>query len=246
MSRKPSYLWPPIKVSADLPHAEIERLRRQFSGALLWASKRASAINSKAAMTDEWTDFVLDWWSGVGTESGLAVDAHPTGSVNWAESWQARRPKTMQPRGAIHEWMLDLALTTYPRYEGDYYSKANSDALLATSQGQLVVALESEWGNAGSARLNRGKVFEDALKLVHVRARLKVLCFGVTKESRSTKDSPRSSLVSELKALRERGGDGATPWLLFPVPWDKHPKDGILLKAKDESRDVKAAQRRAR
>lgn len=216
----------PSKVSTAPTEDEVEHLRQVFSRALLWASKRAITVNRKAAMTDEWTDFVLDWWAGVGRASDLTVDAHPTGVVDWAESWKVRRPKTMQPRGAIHEWMLDLALTTYPRYGGDYYSKVNSDALLATNQGELVIALESEWGSAGSARLNRGKVFEDALKLVHVRARLKVLCFGVTKAAGT------DALVAELEDLRAHGGDAATAWLLFPVPWDKHPDDGILLKAK--------------
>ncbi len=203
--------------------AEPGQLMRQFSQALRAVSRAAHKAASRAAMTDEWTDFVLDWWSAAARRSSLSVDTHSTrADVNWADQWRFDRPPTIPQRGVSHEFMLDLIGTNYPAYSNDFYTERYWDKV-GKVQGTIVLALESEWGSAGSAPLNRALVLEDALKLVHVRAKLKVLCFGVEFEH-------QDRLIEDIQRLRVKGGDGTTPWLLFPVPWDVHPFDGIHLK----------------
>lgn len=211
----------PVRFTTDLAPS-IEELRQRFSAALRWASEAAQAAGG--SMTYEWTDFVLDWWSAAARSSNFAVDMNASRpDVDWAQSWSPPSRGVIGRRGAGVEFMLDLCVTTYAAYTDDFYTQRYWDgALRGEDRREVLIAFESEWGSAGSPPLNRARVLEDALKLIHVQAKLKVLCFGV-------KSGNQEGLLQDIKVLRARDEVTSADWLLFPVPWDAHPKEGLYL-----------------
>ena len=114
------------------------------------------------------------------------------------------------------EFLLDLTHTTYPPYDKaswqtrEYWKEATARPL------EVLLALESEWGNRRSPMKNLADVMYDAAKLAAVRARAKVLVFASQGKSLEN----RKDLVGMLKNLREKANDSGTPWLLIDMPWE--------------------------
>jgi hypothetical protein len=207
----------PTNLDHDIEDSCRKDLHDRFHEALTWADGCDRRVSPRRSTTKEWTEFVLDWWASVGRLGKLAVDCRPgSDKIDWATTWNTERPDELPERGRSNEFLNDLIIASYPPYKGNFYTDGYWDGVLKGEPRQILVALESEWGAENSAAMNRGKVLEDATKLVHVRARLKVLVFGVKKDH-------AKSLIKDVSQLRERDEDPSTPWLLFPVPWDDSP-----------------------
>ncbi len=69
-----------------------------------------------------------------------------------------------------HEYLVDFCWTTWPT---DY------DSLARPHRYQVLLAAESEWGEPGSVAKHRDMVLDDFCKLVDIRARMKVLVYGL-------------------------------------------------------------------
>lgn len=159
-----------------------------------------------------WTEFVLDWFAATAAP-GLLVDAKARQDQrgNWRKRWGVGAD-VVPARQTQGEFMLDLVHSTYPPYNGEYWTPEYFERALA-GPCQVRLALESEWGDARSGDVTVAAVMHDAFKLPAVRANVKVMLFGTRKASGGPK------LFDMLTTLRTRAGDTA-PWLVLNLPWD--------------------------
>lgn len=158
--------------------------------------------------TEEWTEFVLDWWAQTAPE-GVLVDARR----HRVSAQQRRPPASAKARRCFGEFMLDMLHSTYPAYDTKYLSRAYWDRAL---EGPLHIrlALESEWGHQLNGNLSLAKILDDASKVASIRADLKVIIFAS-----NTKNNARHDIVDMLARLRTCA-DPAAPWLWLDVPWN--------------------------
>lgn len=88
------------------------------------------------------------------------------------------------------------------------------EALEEKGSCELLLAMESEWGNVVD-------VLEDAHKLAVVRAKVKILVFE------SKKTAVRGDVIDKVEKLRSSAKD-TDPWLIIDVP--RKLSDGIFAK----------------
>ncbi len=163
------------------------------------------SLNSKTAGPTDWTEFVLNWFADAARKDAL-VDARP--------------PRMKLSRETKGEFMLDLVHTSYPGYGANWQSRGYwEDAMKARGKLELLLALESEWGNRFSSERNLVEVLTDAAKLAAVRARVKILLFASPGKG-TTMEENRKELIGMISSLRKKADDLGTPWLLIDIPWE--------------------------
>ena len=164
--------------------------------------------------TADWTHFVLNWFSAT-ARKGLVVDAKR------ARAWGFGRPPrtralikelTGEDRDTRGESLFDLAHSDYPPYEEGWGTAAYWERALAEPR-QLFLVLESEWGKENSPGAIFAMVLEDATKLLHVDARVKVVIFG--SHSNDHRDQILRCGAQMAKIDRAKAA-----WLWFDVPWE--------------------------
>jgi hypothetical protein len=178
---------------------ELEECGRTFVQFLLDNRDTLFQLEGK-----EWTEVVLDWFSGT-ARSGTLVDAHPPKDAVTTELEQIRQK--VAKRTTVSEFMVDLCHSNFPPYTPHpFYGRAYWSVSLSEPR-EIHLALESEWGKANNAQANYAFVMEDATKLSAIRAKCKVLVFA------TASTEYREEVLAGVKSLRQVMSD-ATPWLL--------------------------------
>lgn len=170
-----------------------------------------------------WTDTLLDWfWAARG--EGVVVDARaaprpPDLTPGWRGQLARRCANFASPKGGrkTHgEFLFDLAHSTYPKQDTDYWTPKYWDRAFRKPP-ELSLALESEWGKLSAGVSNAGLVLHDAIKLLHASARAKVVIFASTNEkSRATTVKLAQKLV---ESDQSRLGTTRPAWLWVDIPW---------------------------
>lgn len=186
----------------DYSGAELERVADAF------VAEFGPRLGDHLATT-AWTERVLDWIEK--TKADFATT-------------DARPARDRRSRNTGGEFLFDLVHSTWPSYGEAWGTKAYWDRALAGQPPELLLALESEWGHARNAETNLHKVLEDASKLLHVRARAKVMLFA--SNSAANRDEIHGLLTRLIAADRT----GLCTWLLIDMPWDVKldPKKWLL------------------
>ncbi len=148
---------------------------------------------SREDTVENWTSFVMEWFSGAAGE----------GRVVW--------PPDPTSRGG--EFIVDHCHVQAPGLAagetwGGWYRRVLQEPL------KMSLALESEWGKSGTKDVSTTLVLDDALKLAFLRASAKVIVFA------SRDGSDRQPTLDLLNRMRASVSDDA-PWLWIDLPWRK-------------------------
>ncbi len=158
--------------------------------------------------TEQWTEYVLDWFA---CAAPTAFEGRPvTVDARSAKPRRAHRMKSLAQRKTWGEFIVDLAHTTYPGYDDDYWTMKYWERTLDGGPCQVLFALESEWANLNEVT-SRVAVLHDAAKVAAVNARAKAVVFA-------SRDGVHDALVNDIQRLRAVTRD-VTPWLWIDVPW---------------------------
>lgn len=212
------------------------------SAQLIDAINRVEAVKDQPIGNVDWTEAVLDCFANSAFEHAT-VDGRPS-----RRQPHGRRGAEVKltgglagiagsPRTTFGEYLFDLSHSSYPAYgtETSYRSDAYWAKALATPP-EIYLVLESEWGKAGATTFSLSAVMEDASKLLHVCARVKVVLFASTTEE--NRERVLNLAGTMVRADVTRTNSGAAPtWLWIDVPWSwvKHqPKCWISSGSKLE------------
>ena len=116
----------------------------------------------------------------------------------------------------ISEYMIDFALTTYPK-------ERRWDSECAPLPGNLcyevLLAAESEEGDEGNVDINTIKALEDFIKLVDIKSRIKVLVYrSPLNHIEDGFASVKAGMIRLLQRHARFAQDDAQ-WLLVGIPW---------------------------
>lgn len=200
--------------------AEVRRIAAAFVACL--DGERAH-FEQHHAPTWQWTDKIVDWWSGSAPAAGVVVDAHPVSTKRGYRD--AVLDRIAPPFTARYgECMLDLTHTRFETYGADYGTiEYWRRAYASTASPELLLALESESGKRGARGINTHDVLEDASKLLPVAARVKVMVFA-------SHDSGERDVILEIARLMlakdytARSRPCVWAWIDLPwASWRRHP-----------------------
>ncbi len=203
-------------------HRFDEYTRKEAEAVAETFIRQARKMTHANVDTELWTEWVLDWFAGAASEKTV-VDARRSrcsdGSIG-RRSVAARRGlhpemKSARPRTTGGEFLVDLCHTTFPKYGGDWGSRAYWErAFVNTEQAPAIhLALESEFGSSTSEELNLHRVMEDASKLLVLRARVKVMIFA------SVSPANRDEIVRLATQIAAHDRSGETTWVWIDLPW---------------------------
>ena len=166
--------------------SEVEQVARKF---VAHVRRIAVTPTYKEPGSVAWTEVIIDYFCNT-RPRGVVVDARLSrrkpsepgalgrGDIQLDPNLSSLAGK---PRDTGGEWLFDLCHATYPSYGArSKYGKAQywKDAFSAETPPRLKLVLESEWGKLASKDLSVHRVFEDACKLLHVCAAVKVVVFA--------------------------------------------------------------------
>lgn len=211
--------------------SDLETCGKEFVDLLKQVGTQLDSLprHCRVKPTQVWTEFVLDWFAATAPDQ-MTVDAHRRhpGLTDWERFGQwddrvrAKLPKSRDTRG---EFLVDLAHTTYPRYDEDAPYDPSYYPTAIGSECRVKLALESEWGFETNPRRTLHAVLEDAAKLAALRADVKVISFGPP-----TSDDAEG-IIESLRKLRKQADDEA-PWLWISIPWSEgkrwRPESGVF------------------
>jgi hypothetical protein len=178
---------------------------------------RSAELNKLRLPTHEWTHFILDWFSSTAPKTvrvdatGYREDRHSLGR-GVDEIDEILRTMAPHPRKTTREFVFDLCHSTWiPDGASPYWIRALETPPV------MLLALESEMGKASSAPANLNAIMEDASKLLHVCARVKVVVFGSVNEANRLQilKMARKMVLADQTSI-----DGQAPtWAWIDVPW---------------------------
>lgn len=177
-----------------------------YGAAELRAAGHALCLAARAAETNDWTQFVMEWFTAASADGVLAWPPSPDSRAG--EFLVDHCHFSAPARGENESWL-------------SWYHRAFNEKT------ELVLALESEWGKRGTKALATSLVLDDAMKLAVLRARAKVIVFA------SRDGSSRQSTLDLVSKMRRSLGD-ETPWLWIDLPWQAvrgrewEPASGLL------------------
>lgn len=193
-----------------LAGAELVEIVRQY-----WLDKRIT--------TQEWTELVLDYFAFRARPDLLVEAEKPQRDPRAPKTWRPELP-VRTTRGEFGSFdMLHSSNPVGDHGQDDYWTE------LIASPFEVFLALESEWGKAGSPAVTRRAVLSDATKLALIRARTKVMVLGPVDSAQA------EELFDELARLRTSSADPA-PWLLVSVPWKVNAPTWKVLSGRRRSR----------
>ena len=116
-------------------------------------------------------------------------------------------------KGGSGEFMVDFMYCNFPTTQ-----EPNQN--LEVTNEQIFLAVESEWGNQGSPRLNFKEVLKDFRKLTNIKAKIKVMIYGCHISPK--KKIHAIDLENEMKSILQRTSHFRDDevYLLFGTPWD--------------------------
>jgi HTH-type transcriptional regulator/antitoxin MqsA len=121
------------------------------------------------------------------------------------------------PIGRIVQYMLDFTWTTYPDNRKFYHEKRFE---WPTVKYEILLAAESERGNERSLDDAYRKALEDFVKLIDIKARIKVMVYRVRKSGqRQWMKDLQDGFENILR--RHRGYDASERWLFVGIPWHR-------------------------
>ncbi len=161
--------------------------------------------------TDAWTREVMRCLVESRDDVAVAFDVEPRSM--WA---------CHQVVGVTSDWpaerLVDFAWSGSPTFAFDSIASADTHPGFG-----LLLAAESEWGRYDSSTKCFRMVMDDFMKLVDVRAPVKVMVYGYQARPRAGGRS-RDDFAAAFSAVlrqRERFGDhrGDERWLFYGLPW---------------------------
>jgi hypothetical protein len=180
----------------------------------------ARQVKPTAADTELWTEWVLDWFADAASTE-VVVDARGSRCAGASVGRQYVLSRTdfhagwAVTRTTGGEFLVDLCHTTFPKYEGDWGSRAYWErAFVNPKQPPTIqLALESEFGSSTSEELNLHRVMEDASKLLVLRARVKVMVFA------SVHRDNRQKILALARQIAGHDRGRETTWVWIDLPW---------------------------
>lgn len=134
------------------------------------------------------------------------------------------------------EYMFDLCWTTYPyypenprKYYTEFYKHFNKNLRLGPPQ--IVLSLESEWGDEDDHHRNRTLILDDFCKIRDAKSIIKVMVFGFHSKGVSTFDA----LINSMRELiyHPYYQSSIEYYLFYGISWNKDARKWVdVRKAK--------------
>ncbi|RJO65588.1 MAG: hypothetical protein C4523_15695 [Myxococcales bacterium] len=131
---------------------------------------------------------------------------------------------TIFRKGINGEYILDFTLTTWPNKIG----KLSDLPAEGIPHYSIVLAAESEMGKYGSTKENFERVMEDFCKLIDIKAKYKVMLYGLHQSLNDTAEYNLEAAFGRILNHHEWIDLSKESWLFVGLPWKYGKYDDSL------------------